>query len=287
MIIWLASYPKSGNTWVRSFLVSLLFNKNNEANLSGLYNIPQYPLRSHFNNLVNDIDNLQEISSNWIKSQRIINSDNKIKFFKTHHALCKINNSLFTNHENSLGVIHIVRDPRNVVSSILHHYSKENYLEAKRFLFSENKVLHKEFDKNDINKNKDMLTLISSWKNNYNSWKQFKKNYLLIKYEKLISEPEIEFRKICTYLSELMRKKFEEEKIDFAIKSNSFENLKEIEGNCGFKEAVKDKKTGQIKRFFNLGPANKWEKLLDSKTKEDIEKEFREEMMELGYLLKN
>ena len=38
MIIWLASYPKSGNTWVRSFLNSLLFNKNNEANLSEIKN---------------------------------------------------------------------------------------------------------------------------------------------------------------------------------------------------------------------------------------------------------
>ena len=43
MIIWLTSYPKSGNTWVRSFLVSLLYNKKNETNLEGLNNIPQYP----------------------------------------------------------------------------------------------------------------------------------------------------------------------------------------------------------------------------------------------------
>ena len=55
MIIWLASYPKSGNTWIRSFLASLLFNKNNKADLDGISNIPQYPLRSHFKNLVNNI----------------------------------------------------------------------------------------------------------------------------------------------------------------------------------------------------------------------------------------
>ena len=50
MIIWLASYPKSGNTWVRSFLNSLLFNKNNEADLSEISKIDQYPKRSHFVN---------------------------------------------------------------------------------------------------------------------------------------------------------------------------------------------------------------------------------------------
>ena len=54
MIIWLASYPKSGNTWVRSFIVSLLYSEDNKANLNNLSFIPQYPLRSHFKNLVND-----------------------------------------------------------------------------------------------------------------------------------------------------------------------------------------------------------------------------------------
>ena len=63
MIIWLASYPKSGNTWIRSFLASLLFNKNNKADLDGISNIPQYPLRSHFKNLVNNIDDIKRSTS--------------------------------------------------------------------------------------------------------------------------------------------------------------------------------------------------------------------------------
>ena len=143
MIIWLASYPKSGNTWVRSFLSSLLYDENNEANFSSILNIKQYPLRSDFNNLINNLDDLNEISSNWLKSQSIINSDNKIKLLKTHHALVKIGRSNFTDHGCSLGVIHIVRDPRNVISSVLYHYSKKNYQEAKEFLFDEHRALGK------------------------------------------------------------------------------------------------------------------------------------------------
>ena len=127
MIIWLASYPKSGNTWIRSFLASLLFNKNNKADLDGISNIPQYPLRSHFKNLVNNIDDIKEISSNWVKSQSLINNDKKIKFFKTHHALCNYQGNNFTNLENTLGVIHIVRDPRNIISSLL--YSTDGQFE--------------------------------------------------------------------------------------------------------------------------------------------------------------
>ena len=284
MIIWLTSYPKSGNTWVRSFLVSLLYNKKNETNLEGLNNIPQYPLRSHFNNLLDNIDDINEVSSKWIISQKRINSDKKNKFFKTHHALCKIGKFSFTNYETSLGAIHIVRDPRNIINSILYHYSKKSFLEAKEFMLDETRALGKKFDPNSPSVNQDMFTVLTSWKTHYLSWKNFKKNYLLIKYENLVSEPDKEFRKITKYLNDVMHIKIEEDKIDHAIKSNSFENLKKIENRDGFKEAIKDKSSGEVKRFFNLGPNNKWEKILDSEIKDEIEKKFNVEMKELGYL---
>jgi len=284
MIIWLASYPKSGNTWVRSFLNSLLFNKNNEADLSEINKIDQYPKRSHFINLVNEIDNLEKLSSNWIESQKILNKDNKIKFLKTHHALCKYQNSFFTNGEVSLGTVHIIRDPRNVISSILYHFSKKNYSEAKEFLFDENKALGKKFNLEDPNANRNIFTVISSWKNHYNSWKQFKKNYLLIKYEDLILDPHKEFNKLAEYLSKLLNLEFDATKVNLAVRSNSFENLKKLEKENGFVEAIHDKETGKKKQFFNLGPENDWKKLLDTKLRQDIEKEFETEMRELGYI---
>ena len=284
MIIWLASYPKSGNTWVRSFLNSLIFNKDNEANLRELNRIDQYPKRSHFKDLVSDIDSIDQLSSNWIKSQEIINQDKRVKFLKTHHAFCNYKNSFFTSNEVSLGTVHIVRDPRNVISSILYHFSKKNYTEAKDFLFDENKALGKKFDLNDPNVNRNIFTVISSWKNHYNSWKQFKKNYLLIKYEDLIQDPYNEFNKLSDYLSKILNLNFEKEKIKKAVNSNSFEVLKKLEINNGFAEAIREKKTGKIKRFFNLGPDNDWKKLLDDDLRENIEKEFKNEMIELGYI---
>ena len=284
MIIWLTSYPKSGNTWVRSFLVSLLYNKKNETNLEGLNNIPQYPLRSHFNNLLDNIDDINEVSSKWIISQKRINSDKKNKFFKTHHALCKIGKFSFTNYETSLGAIHIVRDPRNIINSILYHYSKKSFLEAKEFMLDETRALGKKFDPNSPSVNQDMFTVLTSWKTHYLSWKNFKKNYLLIKYENLVSEPDKEFRKITKYLNDVMHIKIEEDKIDHAIESNSFENLKKIENRDGFKEAIKDKSSGEVKSFFNLGPNNKWQNLLDLKIRDEIEAKFKKEMQELGYL---
>ena len=73
MIIWLSSYPKSGNTWVRSFLSSLIYTENGEANFKSLENIMQYPQRRFFNQLDCNVDNIYSLSENWIPSQIKIN----------------------------------------------------------------------------------------------------------------------------------------------------------------------------------------------------------------------
>ena len=80
MIIWLASYPKSGNTWVKIFLNSILFSKDQiDINKN---NIRLFPLRSDFNTLNVNIDNIKEFADNCLNAQNLINLDNKIKFSK-------------------------------------------------------------------------------------------------------------------------------------------------------------------------------------------------------------
>ena len=81
-----------------------------------------------------------------------------------------------------------------------------------------------------------------------------------------------------------MSLKIEDKKIELAIKSNEFENLKRMEKKDGFKEAIKNKETGETKSFFNLGPNNKWQEKLDIEIKQSIEEKFEIEMKELGYL---
>ena len=48
MIIWLASYPKSGNTWLRSFLVSYYFSNDGNFRFEDLSRIPDYPNKIFF-----------------------------------------------------------------------------------------------------------------------------------------------------------------------------------------------------------------------------------------------
>lgn len=276
MIIWLASYPKSGNTWVRLFLDCLIqprikFNINHNI-------IGQFPLRSHFKNLSNNINNQQEFAKYCIKAQEEINLKNKLRIFKTHNAFWNFGDGQFkfTNEINTLGIIYIVRDPRNIVTSVLNYFHKKNYDEAIKFL-SENKVLGGDSSENGL------PTIIGSWKNHYNSWKKFKKNYILIKYENLLKNPMEEFVKITDFLEIHTDYKFEKIKIIEAIKNCSFNNLSNQEDKFGFNDNSKKNKNLN-KKFFNLGPENKWENLLEEKIRLKIETLFQIEMKELKYL---
>ena len=98
MIIWLASYPKSGNTWIRLFLNALLYSKENSVDINNI-NIQQFPNKKHFEDLTNDVGNVSEFVKNCNLAQTKLNLDNKIKFFKTHNALWKSGLYSFTEYE--------------------------------------------------------------------------------------------------------------------------------------------------------------------------------------------
>ena len=280
MIIWLASYPKSGNTWVRHFLASLIYSNQGKVGLEKLGFIMQYPKRDQFEKLVTNLDDFNQIKKNWINSQNLINSDNKLSIFKTHHVLCSLGKDNFTDKKNTLGAIYIVRDPRNVISSILYHFNLSNTEEALNFIQREDKFIGNV--KNKVNY--PLHTLIGSWKTNYNSWKFFGKNFLLVKYEDLILNPNTEFKRIANYITNTTNIKFSEEQIKKGIDESSFENLQKLEDKNGFIESIKDPENKKRKKFFNLGPRNNWKKSLDKKFVDEIENSFKNEMKELGYI---
>ncbi len=260
-----------------------IFSSDGKLDINNV-KIGQFPERRYFSNLIDNLDDIKKISQNWIIAQNIINLDKKIKFFKTHHAFCNVNNNFFTDVNNTKAVIYIVRDPRNVITSLLNHYEKENYNQALDFIFDENRVIGKSKFEKVSYKQSEIITLIGSWKNNYNSWKNFPKNFYLIKYEDLIKNPLLEFNKLTDFLTDLLKIKFDKVKINNSVNSCDFKELKLIEKNYGYDESITSEKTGKKLNFFNLGPDNDWKKILDNGIRLEIEKNFNKEMKELGYI---
>ena len=83
MIIWIASYPKSGNTWIRSIISSLVYTNDGVFNFDLLKKIRQFPSKKYFENFTNKFQDINELKKVWIESQNFINLDKKVKFFSS------------------------------------------------------------------------------------------------------------------------------------------------------------------------------------------------------------
>ena len=278
MIIWIASYPKSGNTLLRSLLASYFFSNDGNFEFNDLNHIKQFPAIENFRKLGIDLSNESEVFRNFIEAQKLINKENKkIKFIKTHSSLCKINNCNFTDLKNTLGAIYIVRDPRNVVTSFAHHYNL-NIEQATDTLIDKFRWL--------VKTEKMYKTFLGSWNVNYNSWKQLNKRFMLVKYEDLVNKKKTTLIKIFKFIQSLNNEelKIDMVKLNKVIKSTEFHKMKTLEQKNFFTESIVDSDTGKRKIFFNLGPQNDWKKILDDKSRRKIENSFKKEMFELGYL---
>ena len=279
MIIWIASYPKSGNTYLRSFLASYYFSQDGKFDFDQLLKIHQFP-NMKFSKFKSK--SKEDASSNWLYNQNSFFVKKNLNLVKTHSCLLPYKGNEFTTKKQTLGAIYIVRDPRNIITSLTHHYSLE-YHEAYKHLIDENSSLLEKSHESDYSN----FTYLNSWANHYKSWKNnLNFEVLFIKYEDIEKAKEETFRKVIFFVNKLTYKdhKIDEKKFVNSLKSTSFSNLKNKELNEGFEESVFSKKTGKKINFFNLGFNNRWQKLLPTDIKEKINLHFKNELNELNYL---
>ena len=279
MFIWLASYPKSGNTLVRSLLSSYFFSKDGIFNFEIIKNIKQFPTKEVFLKNGVEINNEKEVIRSYLKVQESINLKSSIQFLKTHSYLFNIENNPFTKLEYSLGVIYIVRDPRNVVLSVSNHNS-QSHEKSTEDLIAGRQIRNK--------LKEDIIVYPGTWGGNYNSWKSFKpvNKYLLIHYEDLVKEKDKTFNEILKFIHSLKKIEFvlDKKKFNNVLDSTDFQRVQKLEIQTGFEESALNKKTGKKVKFFNLGTKTNWQSSLEPKLQNQIQKAFEKEMKELGYI---
>ena len=272
MIIWLASYPKSGNTLLRSMLSAYLFSNNGIFDFKLLPKIKQFPNKILLEELGINFEDPNEIIKNSVRAQETFNKKDSVGFVKTHNMLFNYKKKYpFTNLDNSLGVIYLVRDPRNVSLSYSRHLDI-SIEQTVKFLTVGKGLQH---------------DIMGNWSEHYQSWKPFKKEnkYLLVKYEDLITYREETFLKILKFIYSLRNIKFsiESNKLKNVIETTSLNNLKQLEKKETFFESAKDSSGNKI-NFFDKGGKRNWSKELSLDMKTQLEKALNKEMRELGYL---
>ena len=131
----------------------------------------------------------------------------------------------FTDLNNCLGAIYIVRDPRDVAKSYSNHYQTsldDAIKDMKNFKISGG-------IKNSKGRKGETIVHVGSWSSHYISWKEFKKvdRYLIIKYEDLLEETEKTFLKILTFICKITKTKLDldKNKLKNVLKTTAFSKL--------------------------------------------------------------
>ena len=282
MITWIASYPKSGNTWVRSLLLGYLYSKTGKFNFNLLSKMPHFPHKRFFEGFGTSLHEIPRVSAYWVKAQQLIIKHNKGDvYLKTHSALASLEGYPFTNEFVTKAVVYVVRDPRTLITSFASHFSRTipgalKFMKDSRQFLVGNTQAGEAFG---------IATVLGSWADHYNSWKQvsdpqspsIQVPLLIVKYEDLVENTPKTFKKILKFL----KIKINNEKVKNAIKSCDFKVM--VKNEAKFPEAVLNKKGKKIK-FFSLGPKHDWKKTLDPKIATQLKKVFKKEMKELGYI---
>ena len=269
-IVWLASYPKSGNTLLRLFLSHYIYGNSKYLNIALLKKILKFESKECFSRVLNNKnleDNFIYIKHCIDVQERLIKlfPQNKL-IFKTHHFFGDINGHKFTNEQNTLGFIFLIRDPREVLVSYSHHAN-----------YPLDKLIKIMTQKNAIAPNGWETRL--NWSQQYKSWKLFESvPSLFIKYEDLVSYKLEVFSLIINFLSSLINIDYDKNKISEIIKAIEFSKLQKLEKEKGFSESA----DGRV--FFRSGKFDSWKNILTEQQKNKIEYELDDVMKIFGYV---
>ena len=275
-IVWLASYPKSGNTWFRIFLSNLFsdslppvnINELTETTISSNRSIIDSYLGMHSSELTaEEIDKLRPQVFKRFSDEKEGNA-----YVKTHEAwtLNSGGNPIFPK-EITKGVLYIIRNPLDIAISYSYH-NNESIDETISILKNDKSILCERKDRLNI----QTQQILTSWSNHVSSWTDDSKLPVhVIRYEDMLDHPLNSFKSAVDFLN----LNYEESEIINAINNSSFDALKVMETSDGFKE-----RGIHSEAFFRKGESNEWESELLKTQIDEIVKRHNKIMTRYGYL---
>ena len=275
-MVWLASYPKSGNTWIRVILENLLSEDLEPVDINQLELTHIASSREIFDRYSGT--NSSDLSKNEVFNLRphvyrnLSKSTNDKLFIKAHDAwqLTLEEEELFPK-EITHGVLYLIRNPLDVAVSYSFHNSISIDESIKRINNPRNTLASaktKIFSQLEQN--------LFSWSDHVRSWTE-KSNHRLhiIKYEDLISNT---FQTIAKALS-FLEIGYDSQNLTQAVNNSSFRHLQKQEKETGFKEKPQTKS-----QFFRNGTCNNWDSFLNNENIESIISEHSIMMKKFDYL---
>ncbi len=270
-ILWLASYPKSGNTWIRAFLANIVANRPTPLPLSELPNYGRLEADPELYSRVAGKPSTQ-LSFDELCALRpavaaaIVAEAPRTVFVKTHSMAGVHEGTPLITPQGTAGAVYVVRNPLDVAISMSHHFAIDmdaaiDYLGDERAATENSALFVTEF--------------LGSWSHHVKSWADGESDrVIVVRYEDLIEKPAKAFGRIARLVGVDDRAR-----IARAIDHASFASLSGMEKRDGFVEVpIKGK------RFFRAGKINQWREALTRAQVMRIIGSHREQMQRFKYI---
>lgn len=275
-IFWLASYPKSGNTWFRVFLANLL-NKSNESidlnrlNTGAIASSREWVEQAlgfdstYFSH--DELDALRPVVYQWHSQTMAC-----IGYHKIHDAYTYLTDKQpLVPVEGCLGALYFIRNPLDVAISFANH-SCCSIDQAIDKMGNTNFA----FCKSRFRQHNQLRQWLLSWSMHVKSWTETKKiNVLVLRYEDMKLIPQETFTKAVHFLG-IDATVLEIEK---ALSNADIHKLQQFEITSGFSE-----KPAKVKYFFRKGHVGDWQHTLTKTQIQRIIHDHRNVMQTFGYL---
>ena len=275
-IVWLASYPKSGNTWLRIFLSNLFSDSPIPVNINDLTDTP---ISSNWA----IIDSYLGMNSSELTAEEIDKlrpevfrrfSDEKegIEYLMTHEAwtLNSRGKPIFP-REITKGVVYIIRNPLDIAISYSYHNGES--------IDDTIALLNNDLSKiSETNERLSIQTqqILTSWSNHVCSWTDTSMLPVhVIRFEDMLDHPLQTFKGALDFIDF----EYKESEIMRVINNSSFDTLKAMETEHGFKE-----RSMHSEAFFRKGKSNNWESELSLTQINEIVNHHNRIMKRFGYL---
>ncbi|WP_226804126.1 sulfotransferase domain-containing protein [Amylibacter sp. SFDW26] len=261
-IIWIGSYPKSGNTWVRSFLGNYFQPTGKELSINELSSITTSDVRKDWFNKAAGGEYTGTGIDDWIimrsKVLKLINqSTGGNRFVKTHSKIANIEGYHLIAPEVTAAAICIIRNPFDVAVSFARHLNVPH-----------DEVIDRLCDPMSITSTDNgILEALGRWDDHVQSWtKAPGLPRHLMRYEDMVDNPKVAYKAMLKFL----QVPAEYTRLQKTLKETSFKTLQEQEEKQGFKE-----KPAGMKRFFASGKAGGWVEHLTPEQVDRIHSEFK------------
>ncbi len=273
-IVWLASYPKSGNTWMRAFIYNLIENPPRPGRIADLPTYfeeeskPRWYAPYAGEGGVESMDFDQAMALRPRAHQAIAESRERGTIFtKTHNMFGHLQGIPLHNLSVMAGAVYIVRNPLDVVLSVADHF-RLSIDEAIDFMANE--------ETGTPTNEENVAGFMGSWSTHVASWTvQPHAGIVVLRYEDLQDKPLKAFGAVAKLLG--MGK--DKNRVRKAIQFSSFRELKKQELAGGFIE-----KSPNSEHFFRKGSKNQWAETLSDEQVSRMVESHREQMQRFDYI---